>query len=69
MKTKNMLQRWYMDGKPKKFWPFIVRNLIPALEHFFFQVWSVDCLPWVGEFVKASSWPCFRLAETDEVYR
>ena len=29
----------------------------PCSRTFFSQVWSVDCLPWVGEFVK----------ETDEI--
>ena len=43
MKTKNVLQRWYMDAKPKKLWPFIVRNLIPALEHFFLR-----CGQWIA---------------------
>lgn len=32
-----------MDAKPKKFWPFIVRDLIPALEHFFLK-----CGQWIA---------------------
>lgn len=56
-----------MDAKPKLFWPFIVKGLIPAPEHFS-QVWPVNCLLSGGEFVKASSWPCSRLAEIGEIW-
>lgn len=29
-----MLHGWYMDTKPKLFWPFVVKVLTPVLEHF-----------------------------------
>lgn len=48
--------------------PKSLDSLIPALEHFFSQVWSGDCLCMVGEFVKARSWPCSRLDETGEIW-
>lgn len=30
----------YMDAKPKIFWPFVVKHLTPAPEHFFSSVVS-----------------------------
>lgn len=47
-----MPHAWYMDTKPKQFWPFIVKVLTPVPEHFCSSV--VSGLPARGvELAKA----------------